>query len=233
LHLPTLGIIIPNMGIKDPLSNLAAALFSSVQQRVLGLLFGRPYDTFSTSDVIRLVGSGTGAVHRELRRLAESGLVTVARVGNQKRYRANWDAPIFEELRGLILKTTGLAAPLQDALFKHQARIQAAFVYGSLAKGNDKSRSDVDLMILSDELTYPEIYMALQGAEKSLGRTIHPNLMSIGDWQRKLARKNAFATQVNDGPKLFVIGTEHDISGTAKPGEDRSAQGTAGQPKRV
>jgi predicted nucleotidyltransferase len=122
-----------------------------------------------------------------------------------------------------------LAGPLQDALSEHREHIRAAFVYGSVAKGNDTARSDVDLMILSDSLTYPETYMALRDVEKRLGRTINPNVMSIRDWYRKLAAKSSFVTRVNDQPKLFVIGTEDDISRIAELGKHRSAQGRTRQ----
>ena len=114
---PTLGFIIPIMGIKKPASKVRAtpksgtadALFTKVQQRVLGLLFGNPARSFYANEIIALAGSGTGAVQRELGRLDAAGLVTVKRLGNQKHYQANAAAPVFEELRGLILKTSGLA----------------------------------------------------------------------------------------------------------------------------
>src|SRR5947208_13398427 len=106
LILPVLGTIIPGMGIEPVLSTrLADVLFSPVQQRVLALLFGQPGRSFQSAEVIALAGSGTGAVHRQLVRLAESGLLTVTRVGNQKHYQANPDSPVFSELHGLVVKT--------------------------------------------------------------------------------------------------------------------------------
>jgi predicted transcriptional regulator len=99
-----------------PSTRLADVLFSPVQQRVLALLFGQPGRSFLGAEVIALAGSGTGAVHRQLIRLADSGLVMVTRVGNQKHYQANRDSPVFSELHGLVVKTVGLAGPLQEAL---------------------------------------------------------------------------------------------------------------------
>src|SRR6202158_2728757 len=116
---------------------LANALFSKVQQRVLALIFGHPERSFYTSEIIRGVRSGVGAVERELSRLQRSGLVTVERVGNQKHFRANRDAPIFEELRGLVVKTVGLAEPIRKSFQPYAGAIKAAFVYGSVAKGTD------------------------------------------------------------------------------------------------
>src|SRR5260370_730672 len=103
--IPNFGIIVPKMGTNGPAINLSSALFSKVQQRVLGLIFAHPDRSFYTSEIIRIVDSGTGAVERELSRLQRSGLVSVERIGNQKHYRANQEAPIFEELHGLVLKT--------------------------------------------------------------------------------------------------------------------------------
>ena len=94
-----------------PSTRLADVLFSPVQQRVLALLFGQPSRSFQSAEVIALAGSGTGAVHRQLVRLADSGLVTVTRVGNQKHYQANRDSPVFSELHGLVVKTMGLVGP--------------------------------------------------------------------------------------------------------------------------
>src|SRR5271170_5213781 len=97
-------------------TGLSDALFSKVQQRVLALIFGRPERSFYTSEIIRNVRSGTGAVERELSRLESSGLVCIERIGNQKHYRANRHSPIFEELQSLVLKTIGLAEPLRESL---------------------------------------------------------------------------------------------------------------------
>src|ERR1700681_4585419 len=119
---------------------LSRALFSKVQQRVLALIFGQPQRSFYTSEIVRNVHSGTGAVARELSRLERSGLVSVERIGNQKHYRANRQSPIFEELQSLVLKTVALTEPLKKALQPYSDKIHAAFVYGSVAKGTDTAR---------------------------------------------------------------------------------------------
>src|SRR5207248_11253871 len=113
--------------------SISNALFSKVQQRVLALIFGHPERSFYTSEIVRSVRSGTGAVERELSRLQRSGLVSVERIGNQKHYRANRQSSIFEELRSLVLKTVGLAEPLRQSLEPYSKKIKTAFVYGSVA----------------------------------------------------------------------------------------------------
>jgi predicted nucleotidyltransferase len=193
-------------------TRLADALFSSVQQRVLALLFGQPGRSFRSTEVIELAGSGTGAVHRQLMRLADSGLVTVTRVGNQKHYQANRTSPVFPELHGLVVKTIGLVAPLEEALAPFRGQIQAAFVYGSIAKGTDTAQSDIDLMVICDDLSYADLYSALQEAEATLGRPVHVSLETATEWKRKLAANNPFVAKVQAQPKILVIGSVDDLA---------------------
>src|SRR5688572_23900594 len=149
---------------------LADALFAKVQQRVLGVLFGNPGRSFYANEVISLARSGTGAVQRELVRLEAAGLVTANRIGKQKHYQANQASPVFQELRGLVLKTSGLVDVLRDALAPTSGVIRAAFVYGSVAKGSDTAASDIDLMVIADDLTYADLFAALEDASSRLGR---------------------------------------------------------------
>src|SRR5690242_10457664 len=157
----------------EPVS-ISNALFSKVQQRVLALIFGHPERSFYTSEIVRRVHSGTGAVERELSRLERSGLVSVERIGNQKHFRANRESPVFAELQGLVLKTVGLTEPLRKALQPYSNKIKVAFVYGSVAKGSDTAQSDIDLMVIGDELTYSDLYTALQNAGSLLQRKVSP-----------------------------------------------------------
>lgn len=209
---PKLGYIFPKMGnLAPPDLSLSSALFSKVQQRVLALIFGHPDRSFYTSEIMRNVNSGTGAVERELSRLQRSGLISVERIGNQKHYRANHDSPIFEELRSLIRKTVGLAEPLREALAPYSDKIKAAFVFGSVAKGSDTARSDIDLMVVGDDLGYTELYTGLQKAEHALRRQVNPTFLSVQDWQRRLAQKNSFVSKISTQPKTFVLGSEDDL----------------------
>ncbi len=167
------------------MTGLSDALFSNVQGSVLALLFGSPERSFYNLEIIKSVDRGTGAVDRELSRLAESGLVTVERIGNQKHFRANPESPIYDELRNIILKTVGLADPLRAALKPYAEKIVAAFVYGSVAKRSDTAKSDIDLMVIGRDLTYSDLFSGLQKAEKALHRPVNPNFMTPEDWHRK------------------------------------------------
>lgn len=213
LSVPKKGSIVPVMGsfAIDRLSGLANALFSKVQQRVLALIFGNPDRSFYTREIMKHVGSGTGAVERELIKLESSGLVTTQRIGNQKHYRANRESPIFEELYGLVLKTVGLRDPLRQFLQPYADQIRVAFVFGSVAREKDTARSDIDLMVIGDDLNYSDLYTALQNAEELLKRPVKPNFLSMEDWQRKLGEKNSFIANIWAQPKIFIVGSENDL----------------------
>ncbi len=211
LKIPKSGMIVPKVGMRSPRSNLADALFTPVQQRVLGLLFGQPDRRFQSAEIIRLAKGGTGAVHRQLCRLEAAGLLWVTRSGNQKHYQARRDSPLFSELHGLVTKTVGLVEPLRHALERRASAIRAAFVYGSVAKGTDKAGSDVDLLVVSDRLQYPDVFDVLQSAEVALARPVHPTVMTVADWRAKRSRRDSFAARIAGQPKLFVIGSDDDL----------------------
>ena len=207
-------MIHPNMGtIMNPAesTSLADALFPKVRQRILAVLFGAPDRSFYANELITLAASGTGAVQRELASLSESGLLTVNKQGNQKHYQANANAPVFAELRSLVLKTMGLADVLRNALSPLAAQIDFAFVYGSVARQQDTAQSDVDVMIISASLGYGEVFAVLEQAEVSLGRKVNPTLYSPSEWTKRLAQDSAFVTRVVQQPKIWLIGTEEQF----------------------
>jgi len=207
-------MIVPEVGTTRPTgrSGLAGALFTPVQQRVIGLLFGQPERRFGSGEIIRLADSGTGAVHRQLQRLAAAGLVEVTTEGNQKYYQARRDAPIFAELHGLAVKTFGLVEPLRVALEPLAGRIAAAFVFGSVAKGTDRAGSDIDLLVLSDDLAYADVFTAVEKAEALLGRPINPTVLSRAEWRRKRRARDSFASRIESQPKLLVIGDDDALA---------------------
>ena len=159
-----------------------------------------------------MAASGSGAVQRELARLEQSGLVTGRRVGRQKHFKANRDSPLFAELSGIVRKTVGLAAPLREALQPLEPRIVAAFVYGSVAKKKDTARSDIDLLIVSDDVTYADVYAALEPYRGRLHREINATVYTRPDVGRRLKEGNAFLERVLAQPKLWIIGSERDLA---------------------
>jgi predicted nucleotidyltransferase len=195
-------------------TGLADALFTATQQRVLGLLFGQPERSFFATELIALAGSGRGAMQRELRRLEDSGLAAVTRVGNQKHYQANAAAPIFAELCAIVAKTGGPAAALRAALAPLAPRLRFATLYGSVAKGSDRAQSDVDLLVVADDLTLEQLFAALAPAEKRLGRPISPTLYTPAEFRRRRASKNPFLEKVLAGEHQVLIGDEHVAGST-------------------
>lgn len=202
----------PRSNSKPSHSTVAGALFTGTQQRVLALLFGQPNRSFYASELIALAKAGSGAVQRELAKLSQSGLVTVKTVGSQKHYQANANSPIYAELHGITQKTVGLAGPLQEALTPLARKIRAAFVYGSVAKRQDTAASDVDVMLLSDELSYGDVFSVLEDVGVRLGRTVNPTILTQQEFSKRLKRKEAFLTRVLAQPKIWLIGSEDDLS---------------------
>jgi predicted nucleotidyltransferase len=209
-------MIDPNMGSSDGATEetgLADALFPRVRQRVLALLFGNPNRSFFSNEVVALAQSGTGAVQRELASLSQAGLLTVTSRGNQKHYRANKAAPVFKELHGLILKTSGLVDILRSALAPLASQIEAAFVYGSVAKRTDTASSDVDVMIVSDTLGYADVFSALESTTGRLGRKVNPTLYSRAELAKRIKQNSAFTTRVLTQDKIWLIGSQETLYG--------------------
>ena len=195
------------------MTSTADALFPAVRQRVLAVLFGSPDRSFYANELIALARSGSGAVQRELASLLAAGLITVRDQGNQKHYQANAASPVFAELRGLVLKTVGLADVLRAALAPLAGQITMAFVYGSVARREDTAASDVDVLIVSDALGYAEVFGALESAAQTLGRAINPTLYTRAELARRRAQDNAFVTRVLDQPRIWLMGDEEVLRG--------------------
>ena len=191
--------------------NLSQALFSATQRKLLAMLFGQPERSFFTNELIVMTGAGSGAVQRELKRLTESGLVSAFSRGNQKHFQANPASPIFSELCGIVAKTFGLAIPIGHALAPLDPQIHAAFIYGSVAKQTDSAASDIDLMILSDALSYADVMSALGVLEGQLGRQINPTIFSLSDWKKRIHQKSAFASRVRAQEKIWIKGDENAL----------------------
>jgi predicted nucleotidyltransferase len=195
-------------------TSIADALFSKTQQRVLGIMFGEPDRSFLGTDVITRAAVGRGSVQRELARLVETGLVTVRRVGNQTHYQANAASPIFDELRRIVLKTSGVADPIRTALAPLQKQIDLALIYGSVAKRTDRADSDVDLLVVSDHLTLEQLFAKLAPAEETLARKINPTLLSREEFQQRRKARSSFLENVLAGEHVVLTGNLDDDPAT-------------------
>lgn len=185
------------------------ALFPRTRQRVLGLLFGQPQRGFSMSELIRLAKAGSGAVQREVERLAKSGLITID--GEPKRIHANPSSALSHELAAIFEKTGGVATELERVLSPLMSQIHFAVLYGSIAKETDRATSDVDVLIVTDELTLEDVFAAMERAEDRLGRAVSPTLYTSTEFHRRRASKHPFLTKVLGGKHIVLIGSEDAI----------------------
>jgi predicted nucleotidyltransferase len=173
---------------------------------VFSLVFGQPERAFGMSELIALADSGSGAVQREVQKLLASKLVVAIIAGRQKRYQANSAAPIFHELRAIIEKTAGIPGRLRSALAPLADRVQLALLYGSVAKQTDTAMSDIDVLVVSDDLTLEELFTALQDAERDLGRPVSPTLYTSDEFRRRGRSGHPFLTRVLNGPHIVLVG---------------------------
>ncbi|MFT4650846.1 MAG: putative nucleotidyltransferase [Flavobacteriales bacterium] len=194
-----------------PLNTIGNALFTKTQQRVLTLLFRKPDKSFYTNEIVRLADMGRGTITRELAKLSSAGLLTVTRVGNQQHYQANNKCPIFRELTSIVRKTFGIVDALANALSPIEQKIALAFVYGSIAKGEDTSTSDIDLMLVGKDLPYSDIIELLMPAEESLQRDINHTILSTEEFRTRVDEKRSFLMRVLEQPKLMIKGEINDI----------------------
>ena len=221
---PNKGMIVPIMGSKShqPTDPIGSALFGATRQAVLRLLFGHTDQRFYQRQIIHSLRLGSGTVQRELEQLAGAGILTRTVEGRQTYFQANRKCPVFEELHGLIRKTFGVAQVLQRGLTALAAKVQLAFIYGSMATSSETTGSDVDVMVVGEQVSMHDVISALAEAQRDLGREVNPSVYRIEEFCRKLAQGQHFLSSVVSGPKIFLIGDENEL---ARLAQIRMAQG--------
>ncbi len=190
--------------------SIATALFSDSQSRVFQWLFGHPEREFHLSELRRLTGLGSASLQRELNRLVKAGLVRSERVGNLRRFQANPQSPVYGELVGLTRKTLGVEPVLREALLPLAPGLQAAWVYGSVAKQTDTARSDIDVMLVGKNLRLAKVLELLVPLEAQLGRKINPTCYTPAEFQRRRAEPDSFVNRVLAQPILPLMGDAHE-----------------------
>jgi uncharacterized protein len=186
-------------------------LFGNSRNALLTILYGHTDQSFYLRQLIRATGSGNGALQRELRHLTSLGLITRKVRGNQVLYQANSRSPIFSEMKSLIAKTVGIHDTIRSALAQLSEEIPVAFVYGSVARQQESSNSDVDLMVLGS-VPFVDLVSALRPAQKALDREINPTVFPVSEFRSKLAAGNHFLRAVMKDKKLFVLGSENELA---------------------
>jgi predicted nucleotidyltransferase len=206
---PNKGTIVPEMGtiVQEPLS---VALFSKSRRVVLSILYGHPDRTFYLREIADMAGLGMGQIQRELKRLAKSGIIRRFEQGRHVYFQADENCPIYGELRSLVTKTVGATEVLREALQDLTERIAVAFVYGSVARGEERHNSDLDLLVIGD-VSFGDVIEALSEAQSRLQREINAVVYPGNELSRKLADHHHFLTSVMESEKIFIIGDEHEL----------------------
>ncbi|MEP7181658.1 MAG: nucleotidyltransferase domain-containing protein [Betaproteobacteria bacterium] len=184
---------------------VADALFGKTRQAVLAMLFGNPGHAYYTREIVQGARSGGSQVQRELDQLTRSGLVTRERRANQVYYQANESASIYHELVVLVAKTFAIGDLLRVALVPFSTRIHVAFIYGSVARGEQHATSDVDVLVVGDVLL-SDIEVALRDVERRITRTVSATIMDLKEFAKRRKEKEHFLRAVIAGPKIFLIG---------------------------
>jgi predicted nucleotidyltransferase len=196
-------------------SNLAATLFSKTRRAVLSLLYSHADEEFYLRQIVRATGVGLGAVQRELKQLTDVGIIRRTMQGRQVYYQANPESPVFAELKSLIIKTAGIGDTLRAALMPLADRIDVALIYGSFARGEEKRGSDIDVLIVG-QVTFADVVERLHPVQQVLGREINPTVYSLAEFQSKMAEGHHFLENVLSGPKIFLLGDEHELKPMAE-----------------
>jgi predicted nucleotidyltransferase len=187
--------------------SLANALFAPAQSKIIEWIFGMPARAYHVNELMRLTGLGSASVQREIGRLFDAGLVTDERIGNVRRVQANPSSPVFAELTSLVQKTLGVVPAIVEALLPIADRIEFAAVYGSIAKRSEHADSDVDLMIVSDTLSFAEVMAALAAVQDRLSRVINATIYTSAEFAARRSQPDSFVKRVLSLPHDVVIGT--------------------------
>jgi predicted nucleotidyltransferase/DNA-binding HxlR family transcriptional regulator len=201
---------------------LATVLFGKGKRAILAQLLGSPDRRFFVREIARGASVTASTLSRDLAALTEAGILERAQDGRQVYYQANPRCPVFEELKGLVTKTFGFADVLRETLFPFADRISLAFIYGSVARGEQTARSDIDLMIVGD-VGIAGFSERLLEAEKRLAREIVPTVFPKKEFREKVRAENHFLLSVLSSPVILLIGDNDDLQRLAgrKPSKSR------------
>ena len=207
----------------DRTKGLLDALTTRVKQRVLSATLLHPERSWYLHELAKHLHIPPSSVQHELRIFASAGLLTRKKHGNRVYYQADQSSPVFRPLAEVLRKTSGLADVVRDALKPLAAELQVAFIYGSVAAGEEKASSDVDLMIVG-RAPLSEIAGVLRAAEDEVGRDINPTVYTTQEFLKKIKEGHHFLTSVLEKELLVVHGTAGDLAKLAGRSIGQAAQ---------
>jgi predicted nucleotidyltransferase len=190
------------------------ALMPPVRQRLLSLTLGAPDRWWYLSELAGALGRSPSSLQRELKSLTAAAILLMRRDGRRTYYRANESSAIYEELRGIVRKTMGIPHEVRSALTPIDQKIALALLYGSVARGQERADSDVDLLVVADDLTLEELYRRLAPVEKRLQRRVNPTLYTREEFRRRKRTKNAFLENILSSDSIILTG-DIDAAGRA------------------
>jgi DNA-binding transcriptional ArsR family regulator len=214
------------------ISSIIDVLMPRTRGAILAATLMQPDRSWYAADLARDLGMSRSSLQRELVALVKAGILKSRREGRMHFIQADQQSPVFPELRGLLSKTAGLADVLRHALSVHEDRIEICFVFGSMARAQETSLSDVDLLIVG-EVGLQDIASGLRDCEKQLGREVNPKLFRADELAKQVASKDHFVRSVLSKPKLFVIGSQDELDRLIERKARRSPgnrQSRAGRP---
>jgi uncharacterized protein len=190
-------------------------LFGKTRAAILALLYGHVDESFYLRQIVRMSDCGLGPGQRELKHLAASGLITRRVSGHQVYFQANHESPLFPEIKSLMAKTAGIGDVVKTALAPLSDRITNAFIYGSIARGEENKASDIDLMIIGD-VSFSEVVRCCRAAQGTLARDINPTVYALSEFRSKLRENHRFLTSVLMEPKIHLIGSDDELERLGK-----------------
>lgn len=220
--MPIMGIIMLIMSIDAFGDKLSTFLFSKTRRGLLALLYGRTDEKFYINQLMQATGSGSGAVQRDLKLMTEAGVLTRTQTGNLVNYQANPNCPIFNELKSIVRKTFGVADAIRQSLTPETNNIRAAFIFGSIARGSDDRKSDIDVMVVG-KTSFGDVVSLISPVEKQLGREINPVVYPLVEFKQKIKADHHFIKTVLEGEKIFLIGDAGEINRMAGNVQSKNA----------
>ncbi len=190
------------------MNRLAELLSSRARAEIFRLLFSGTGEELHVREIERRSGLNDSTLRQELRKLVRLELVQSRRDSNRVYYRAKTESPLYPEIRNLVLKTSGLSDVLKSALM--DKRIRVAFVFGSIARGEEKAGSDVDLMVIG-QLGLRDLSRLLSGIEEKIGREVNPHVLREEEFRKRIRAKEHFVSSVMETPKIFIIGSQREL----------------------
>jgi predicted nucleotidyltransferase len=196
-------------GTSSRSTSLGTLLLGKTRLSILSLLLPQPSRRLYLREIARITGAGQGGVQRELEKLTRTGILAKTREANLTYYQANRSSPVFDDLKGLVEKTAGIPGAVRSALLPLADSIEHAFLYGSMARGDERGGSDIDLMVIGD-VAFLDVVSAVSALQETLGREINPTVFTRAEFRQRIEKGDHFLTRVMSSERTDLIGGDRE-----------------------